>query len=314
MSETQISPAQAGRIPGWTRQDSIRASRWLIVLLLAACLGSYFWQPVGLAWLADILLRGWLHFLSGSMAHEAAHGHLGNSKRANLWWGRIALLPAGVAYVAFQKTHLYHHSYTNDPEKDPDYYLHQRPAWLTPIRAFAMPYHWIAWLRQRGKLTRSILGEWALTYLAYFLIYTLLALVCGPVRVLAGLVGSAALHALVLWYFFAIKTHEGGSMGSPEERSHNYYGSLAYWLSCGLSLHRVHHLHPNLSWLEMAAHIPHAGFWQQLAFRRQIAPTMWEEIGARDEGKRKTKNEEILPFLPPHPSPLAPHPFLFPDN
>jgi len=77
----------------------------------------------------------------------------------------------------------------------------------------------------------------------------------NPARYLLGMVPALVLVSLLLWYPFAIKTHEGWSLGRPETRSHDYYGRFMYWFSAGLSLHRAHHLHPELTWLELRAHV-----------------------------------------------------------
>src|ERR1051326_1597932 len=53
-----------------------------------------------------IVLRVYLHFVGGSMAHESVYGHLGNSRLLNSWWGRFTLIPTTVPFVIFRKTHL----------------------------------------------------------------------------------------------------------------------------------------------------------------------------------------------------------------
>ena len=63
------------------------------------------------------------------------------------------------------------------------------------------------------------------------------------------------LVSLLLWYPFAVQTHEGFSTGSAISRSHNYYGHFMYWFSLGLSMHRVHRLQPKLSWLELRPYV-----------------------------------------------------------
>ena len=82
-----------------------------------------------------------------------------------------------------------------------------------------------------------------------------LAVLVGPFRYFAGMVPALLLVSVLLWYPFAIKTHEGWSLGRAESRSHDYYGRFMYWFSAGLSLHRAHHLHPELTWLELRAHV-----------------------------------------------------------
>jgi fatty acid desaturase len=92
--------------------------------------------------------------------------------------------------------------------------------------------------------------EYLLNYLAGAVVYGVIAYFTRVQRVGLGFLASATLHALFLWYYFAIKTHAGYSTAAMETRSHNYDGALLYWLSFGLSLHRVHHMTPRLAWLQ----------------------------------------------------------------
>lgn len=253
---------------GFTREHSIWVSRAVILIVVTAALSSYFYQPVGiLAITLDLLFRCYLHFVAGGMAHEGSHGHLGNSRQANLWWGRLALVPTTVPYVTFRHTHLHHHSHTNLPGQDPDAFLDTHHKWQIPFRAVAMPHQWVFWMKRHGKFGRKERIEYVLTYVAYFAIYATIAYFVGTPRVLTGLLGSAVLHSMLLWYLFAIKTHEGYSTGTAEERSHNYAGKALYWFSFGLSMHQLHHLKPRLSWLEMGAHVKPAPLLRQLRFQ-----------------------------------------------
>lgn len=255
------------------RDASIRASRIVIVVVVAASLGSYLWHPVGaLAWTLDVVVRAYLHFVAGAMAHEGTHGSLGRTKAQNLWWTRLALLPTTVPAVGFRKTHLAHHRHTNERGADPDAFLNAPQRWQVPLRAVAMPHQWIWWLAKRGELRRADLVEYALTYLALGCVYGGLALVAGPGRVAGGLFGAAILHSFLLWYPFAIRTHEGYSTGHPDARSHDYRGRLAFFFSFGLSLHRVHHARPHLGWLEMLPLVPACSWRDALTFRRDIVP------------------------------------------
>ncbi len=254
-----------------SRAQSILVSRLIIVAVVAGSLGTLFIQPHGiLEWTLDILLRGYLLFIAGGMAHEGTHGHLGQSKTHNLWWGRLALLPTTVPYNIFRKTHLYHHQYTNDPELDPDAFLNPTERWQRPFRALMMPHHWLLWLRRHGKWHRADWIDYAVTYAVYLSVYAAIASQVGTARFIAGLIPATIVHGYLLWYPFAIKTHEGYSLGSVEARSHNYYGQLAYWFSCGLALHRVHHQKQQLGWLQMRPFIERGTLLQALTFRRDI--------------------------------------------
>jgi fatty acid desaturase len=103
-------------------------------------------------------------------------------------------------------------------------------------------------------------------------VYVLLLSMVGPARLALGVVPALVLVSVLLWYPFALKTHEGHSVGSAESRSHDYYGRLMYWFSLGLSMHRVHHEQPQLTWVELRSFVKPApgGSFGGLIPRRDI--------------------------------------------
>lgn len=227
-------------------------SRAVILVVVAAGFGGLLVVPTTwYGWTADILLRTWLAFLGTVLAHEAVHGLVGATRRGNALWGRIALLPCMVPFTNFRGTHLLHHRHTNETGRDPDLFLRPRRLWHLPFRAVAMPHQWFFWLRRRGGLSPGHARDLAWNYLAIAACYLPAALVVGPERLILGMAPVCVLTSLLLWIPFAHLTHEGYSTGAAEERSHSYYGRLAYWFSLGLSMHREHHLRPHLSWLEL---------------------------------------------------------------
>ena len=231
-------------------------SRAIICLTVLFSIGTLF-IPVSnaLVMVLDILLRTYLIFIGTVMAHESVHGHLGRTKAANFWWGRIALLPSMVPFTNFRKTHQLHHAHTNLPELDPDHFMKSRNLFELFVRALAMPHHWFFWLRKRGRLKRRDLIELTLNYLGIVLVYSIVLAFAGAERLLWGMVPPLMLVSCLLWYPFAVQTHEGFSTGSPDSRSHNYYGLFMYWFSLGLSMHRVHHRQPKLAWIELKAFV-----------------------------------------------------------
>lgn len=238
------------------RRASVLIGRGVILACVGLGLGTLFWVPQGPLMVAvDIALRAYLMFVGAVMAHEASHGHMGRSKAANFWWGRLALLPAAVPYTSFRKTHNLHHAHTNDPALDPDHFMRPRHRWEIPFRALAMPHQWILWLRARGRLHRADVTELALNYAGLAAVFGALGVAVGPARLAQGMLPALVLCSLLLWHPFALKTHEGWSQGDPVTRSHDYFGLLPYWFSFGLSLHRVHHLRPQLAWLELLPYV-----------------------------------------------------------
>ena len=256
------------------RQRTYLLSRSIICFVLTGSIGSLLlWTPPGpLSYLVDIGLRSYLVFLGTVMAHEGVHGHLGRTKRANFWWGRIALIPALVPFTSFRKTHHLHHAHTNEPGLDPDHFMKPRHPIEIPLRAVAMPHQWHFWLRRRGLADYRHVRDLALNYLGIACVWVGLLLVVGPWRLLSGMFPVLVIVSIVLWYPFALKTHEGFSTGSSGSRSHDYYGHVMYWLSLGLSMHRVHHENPSLSWQELRTFVrpaPERG-WRGLIPHRDI--------------------------------------------
>lgn len=258
-----------------SRHRAIAINRTIVLMAVSSALAGYFWQPTHwIGFVLDILVRTYAGFVAGAMAHEASHGHLGGSSSGNLWWGRLAMIPTTVPYVTFRKTHLQHHAATNIPEMDPDEFLNTKRSWEIPFRTLALPHHWILWLLRHGKMTNRDLFEYVATYAGFAAIYASIAAVVGIERVVTGLVPALLLHSLLLWYGFAIKTHEGYSTGAPEARSHNYYGRSLFWFSLGLSMHRLHHMKPRLAWIQMADMVPSGTWLQRLRLGRDIQPDL----------------------------------------
>lgn len=238
----------------WHRPSLHFLSRCVVCAVVAGSLGGLFLVPSdGWTYVADVLVRSYLAFVGTVMAHEAVHGLMGQTRAANSWWGRLALIPCMVPFTNFRKTHLLHHRYTNEERKDPDHFV--KPAtnreWELPLRAVAMPHHWFLWLRKRGSVDGSHVRDLLLNYIGIALAYLPILLLVGLERMVSGMLPLLVIVSLLLWYPFAFKTHEGFSTGSPESRSHNYYGRLMYWFSFGLSMHRTHHMRPHLGWIEL---------------------------------------------------------------
>lgn len=232
------------------RLHNIRINRFIIIALLVISSLQYFWTPTGFWWIPDILFRTYLLFICGVMGHEGSHSCLANTKMGNIWWGRASFIPLMVPNVQFRITHRYHHSFTNE-EKDPDMLLKMDHWWQFPGRALAMPHYWVKWMKKNGLLTKSVLIEWALSYVVFAIFFGTIVYFVGWQRVAMGLLPAQLLNSFLLWYPFAVKTHEGHQVGRAEVRSHDYYGSFFYWLTMGLSLHRAHHMNPHLGWLQL---------------------------------------------------------------
>jgi fatty acid desaturase len=282
-----LTPHGAAPIGALSRPQIYLLSRLLTCLIVLAALGPLFWQPPNtVAWILDVLFRTWVTFLGTVMAHEGTHGHLGRTKRANFWWGRLALVPTMVPFTNFYKTHNLHHRHTNEPDNDPDHFLKPRHAWELPFRAIAMPHQWFFWLKARGRIKRADVIDLVLNYLGILIVYGTIMSIVGPARLVSGLGPVLVLVSLLLWYPFAFKTHEGYSTGKAESRSHNSYGEFMYWFSLGLSMHREHHMQPRLTWIELRSLVeaPPSRSWRRFLPQRDIeaeAPSVDDAVTPR---------------------------------
>ena len=250
-----------GKLPRgcWTRPKVYFLSRSIICAVVVISIGTLFLRPGNfLQYIFDTLLRTYLMFIGTVMAHEGVHGHLGSTRTVNFRWGRLALLPTMVPFTNFRKTHHLHHAYTNIPGKDPDHFMKSRNVIEIVLRALAMPHQWFFWLRKRRRIRREDLIELTLNYFVIFAVYGVILVSVGPSRLFWGMAPALILVSVLLWYPFAVQTHEGFSIGAAELRSHNYYGRFMYWFSLGLAMHREHHVQPKLSWIELKEYVEDA--------------------------------------------------------
>lgn len=240
----------------WTRNEIYLLNRSLVVVVLLGTMVTLFWQPNNWwQWGFDYLLRSYLIFVGCTMAHESGHFHLGATPRANRWWGRLSTFPSTVPSLSFRKTHGFHHAHTNIPGKDPDHFLKPAHLWEVPFRSLGLPHWWFMWLLRHGKITRRDWIELALWYVVVAAVFGSIIDRMGMARVAWGVLPALATNSIFLWYFFAVKTHDGYLTGREEEKSHNYYGKVIYWISVGLSMHRVHHMKPKLAWIEILPYV-----------------------------------------------------------
>ncbi len=74
--------------------------------------------------------------------HEAAHGNISGRqakyRRLEHAIGSLCAIPTGISYVAHKPSHMRHHAFTNDPDRDPDSYtagslIGVFPKWLTIV-------------------------------------------------------------------------------------------------------------------------------------------------------------------------------------
>ena len=82
-------------------------------------------------WIA-CLLNGWIAYLMYMPLHEATHSNVSGANPRLRWLndvvGHISAVPLWFSFAGHRISHMKHHAYANDPERDPDYFL-AGPVW-----------------------------------------------------------------------------------------------------------------------------------------------------------------------------------------
>ncbi|MFA9565382.1 MAG: fatty acid desaturase [Acidimicrobiales bacterium] len=118
----------APSVPVW-----LNPTIWMFVAFLVTSVASlsYLWGAVP-AW-AAIALGVLARYLAFTVMHEASHRVAHGSRRVNDFLGWPTGLVLTVTLPMFRSCHTKHHSYTNQPEIDPDFDVGRSPRWLRPL-------------------------------------------------------------------------------------------------------------------------------------------------------------------------------------
>ena len=202
----------------------------------------------------------WVGFLIASLcacfaylpSHEAQHGNYSRGNPKLRWLdgfvGHITLITLMYPYHLLRVTHMKHHAYTNDPEKDPDY-LNAHTSSVLKVIKNVLDGSTLDF----GKYLEVFSADKAFVHsfkkaIPIALLYRFILLV---------LVIIFPLETLLLWWlpakigsvyttvFFSYFPHLGTSTGR--------YQNTRFWthwmpryLNHSMQLHFIHHLHPSI--------------------------------------------------------------------
>ncbi len=229
------------------------------------------WGLTNLAcWLAlwPLVMTGiiplWLGFIIATLnvalcylpSHEAQHSNYAPDghplRRLNELIGYISTIPLVLPFKIARITHMDHHTYTNDPLRDPDYNV-KADAWWQTVFAGIFSHrekNYADIVQQKAEagseMAKRALLEGLFQSLSYWIILTALAW------------SGFALEALLLWW---LPKQIGAAYISlflswfphhPMEEQGRYRNTRGfhYWfgniISFGMEHHIVHHLHPGI--------------------------------------------------------------------
>ena len=202
----------------------------------------------------------WVGFLIASLcacfaylpSHEAQHGNYsrGNSK---LRWldgfvGHITLITLIYPYHLLRVTHMKHHAYTNDPEKDPDYLNAHTSSVLKVIKnvldGSTLDFgKYLEVFSADKDFVHSF--EKAIPIALLYRFILLVLVIIFPLETLLLWWLPAKIGSVYTTVFFSYFPHLGTSTGR--------YQNTRFWthwmpryLNHSMQLHFIHHLHPSI--------------------------------------------------------------------
>ena len=186
-------------------------------------------------------------------SHESQHGNYSRGNPKMRWLdslvGHITLITLISPYEILRVTHMKHHAYTNDHEKDPDYLSAHSGSLMKTIKRAAdgsstSDYEKCLEVFANDKnfvnsYTKAI--PIALLYRA-----TLLSLVViFPLETLLLWWIPAKIGTVYTVVFFAYLPHLGTSKGRYKD-TRFWWHWMPRYINHSMQLHFIHHLHPNI--------------------------------------------------------------------
>lgn len=211
---------------------------------LAAYAGIAGYAP---AWLC-VLVCGVMAYAQFTPLHDAVHKGLSKRPWLNEAVGCLSGAYIFTPFEPFRLNHLTHHAHTNDPDRDPDFWVNGK-TWLgLALRcATLLEYHHFAYFKLNARLGRALvtgLGE-------LFLFWAVFAGFCwaGYAKevvlywFLPAKLGTAALG--LLFDYWPHRPHtERGRMRDTAVIEPRFFDPFFL----GQNVHLIHHLFPTIPW------------------------------------------------------------------
>ena len=202
----------------------------------------------------------WVGFLLASIcacfaylpSHEAQHGNYSRGNPKRRWLdalvGHYTLITLIYPYEVLRVTHMKHHAYTNDPEKDPDYNNAHAKSLFHVIKNAAdgssTAYEKYLEVFENDKAFVNSYKK-GLPVALLFRATLLTLAVLFPLETLLLWWLPAKIGTVYTTVFFSWYPHLGTSTGRYKDtRFWSHW--MPRYLNHSMQLHFIHHLHPNI--------------------------------------------------------------------
>jgi len=189
-------------------------------------------------------------------SHAGQHGHL-SGKRKDLEWlnfvvGQISLIPLAQSHDVLKATHLKHHAYTNDPERDPDYrHAHVDHWWQSALNVHLQT-------GADGKLAKMVekfskddpsfkkdMERGGLFSLLFFFAQ-MIVVVFYPLETLLLWWLPRKLATSYLGIIFSMAPHNNLPKGRYKD-TRFWSNGIPRFLNHSMQIHAMHHMYPNIN-------------------------------------------------------------------
>lgn len=206
--------------------------------------------------IAAIPFSSLLIYLSFTVLHEAGHGNIAQGvswmKPLERIMGWVSIMPfIIIPFPLFARIHDHHHAFTNDPDRDPDYWV-SSSSWIrASLKAFCLVLHYLRHITLE-HLHDPIIAKTAKSSIIYWLIMgatitTLIYYDHGYI-VLVSWAIPATLAAFVLAMLFDWIPHTPNTQQNRFQNTRIYLGPALNFLTLGQNYHLIHHLNPRIPW------------------------------------------------------------------
>ncbi|QPF86228.1 fatty acid desaturase [Bradyrhizobium genosp. L] len=245
------------------RQGVVRAASHYGMIIVVGTLIWLVSSRDGLPWaLPLIALQGYFVAFLFMVVHETAHKTAFRSRALNLAVGNLSAFVIGLPYEYYCLFHWNHHRYTQDPDKDPELILGQKPmsdAQLAIAYTGLLQVLTRVRLMVRHALTGKVTVPWipahkramvvreARFYLAAYLILLAASLALhGALLLWVWIVPLLAGQLILRPYLYAEHTGCERTRSAFENTRTTMTGRIMKWFAWNMPYHVEHHAYPTV--------------------------------------------------------------------
>jgi ferredoxin-NADP reductase/fatty acid desaturase len=229
----------------------------LFVMIILSIVSLIYSLEIGaLTSLQAIPVSTVLIYLSFTVIHEAGHKNIVQGVKwmqpIERYMGWLCAIPfIIIPFSLFARIHDLHHAHTNDPDRDPDYWVSSNSWIKASLKSLMLPLHYIAIgvskfktdpLFKKTKNSAMIYWGCMGVLLTFFIVkgYGELLLIAWVLPVV--------LASFILAMLFDWIPHRPNIQQSRYQNTRIYMAPFVNAITLGQSYHLIHHLNPRVPW------------------------------------------------------------------